>query len=289
MVLSISAFAHTTAVNSFNKFNHSIQNSEMNLASGLVIKSAKDNAAGLSIMQNLNSKIKGIGAATRNSQDAVSMLNTADSGLGAINKSLQRVRELTVQASNGTLGDSERAAIQAEIDSEMSKITDTAKFNDKTLLDGSAGTVSFQTGSEDINTTTVNLSGDFSTDAAAAAGNINAGNTGAGNGTALSDIDVQANTSAADFEDALKGIDNAIANVSAMETELGAKTSSLESNIDALNVTSQSYQEAKSVIADTDFASEASILIQSKIMQSGSAAMIGQSNLNSGLVLSLLP
>jgi flagellin len=263
------------------KHNKEISGALNKLASGLKINHAKDDAAGLSISQSLLSSINGIDAASRNVSDGMSMINTADGALSVINDNLQEIRSLTVQASNGTMSDNERAAIQAEIDQRLTTISDVAdntEFNGINLLDGSAGTINIQSGEGATGSTTaVNVGGDFSSNAAAAAGTINAGNTGGAAGVALNNIDVN---TGANYDNILKGIDNAIANVNTRRSSLGATYNSLESRLDNLSVSKESLMAANSRIVDTDYGATSSNLVSVLTSQKFTASLMAQ-NLNS--------
>src|SRR4051812_25397237 len=122
------------------------------LSSGYRINRAADDAAGLAISEKLRGQINGLDQAQRNSQDAVSLVQTAEGSLNEVHSMLQRVRELAVQYQNGTLSTSDKAAITAEaaqLQSEIDRIGNGADFNGIKLLDGTAGTISFQVGAND--------------------------------------------------------------------------------------------------------------------------------------------
>ncbi len=119
------------------------------LSSGLRINSAADDAAGLAISNRFTSQTRGLNQAIRNANDGVSLVQTAEGALQSVTDNLQRIRELSIQAANGTLNDADRGAIQSEIDqlsSEIERIGDTTTFNGRKLLDGSEGPQSFQVG-----------------------------------------------------------------------------------------------------------------------------------------------
>ena len=136
----------TTAYNALNSTNNALESSIEKLSTGLRINSAADDAAGFAISEKMRSQISGLEMAIRNAQDGVSMLQTAEGALGETNSLLQRMRELSVQASNDTLTSQDRSYIQLEIDQikdQIDRIANTTQFNKKRLLDGSsAGTVS---------------------------------------------------------------------------------------------------------------------------------------------------
>ncbi len=136
---------NTSALSAFNfltKSNSPFQKTLQQLSSGLRINSAADDAAGLAISEKMRSQISGLDTAVRNTQDGISLLQTAEGGLEAITSLLQRMRELSVQASNDVLTQQDRSYIQTEIDQlkkELDRTAKTTQFNKKKLLDGSTG------------------------------------------------------------------------------------------------------------------------------------------------------
>ncbi|MGY3265468.1 flagellin [Lysobacter sp. HA35] len=136
----------------------SLATSIQRLSSGLRINSAKDDAAGLSISERMTSQIRGLDQAARNANDGVSLAQTAEGALGEVGNNLQRIRELAVQASNGTNSQSDRDALNAEVtqlQSEIQRVSSTTKFNGVNLLDGSFAGVAFQVGANSGETITV--------------------------------------------------------------------------------------------------------------------------------------
>ncbi|GAB1596623.1 flagellin [Lysobacter claricitrinus] len=136
----------------------SLATSIQRLSSGLRINSAKDDAAGLSISERMTSQIRGLDQAARNANDGVSLAQTAEGALGEVGNNLQRIRELAVQASNGTNSQSDRDALNAEVtqlQSEIQRVSQTTKFNGVSLLDGSFAGVAFQVGANSGETITV--------------------------------------------------------------------------------------------------------------------------------------
>jgi flagellin len=132
------------------------------LATGKRINSAKDDAAGLAISSRMNSQIKSMAVAVRNANDGISMAQTAEGALGEVTSMLQRMKELATQSANGTLGTSERAALQSEVTQLTSQINDISKstnFNGLNLLDGSVKDLKLQVGTNATNTVSVSLAG----------------------------------------------------------------------------------------------------------------------------------
>jgi flagellin len=242
------------------------------LASGRRINRAADDAAGLAISEVLNAQVRGLSAANRNAQDAVSAIQIADSGLSQSADALQRVRELTVQAGNGTLTADQRGAIQAEITELQSAIDRTAtstEFNGQPLLDGSNPSVQIQTGANVTDVTTVNLP-----DATAAA-------LGVGPGQVDASTPAAANAS-------LANIDQAMSNVSSARGDLGAQQNALQSIIASNDVGAENQASARSRIADLDYAKGVSDQARNQILSQFGTAVLAHANLSRQSVLRLL-
>jgi flagellin len=261
------------------------------LSTGNRLTSAAMDAAGISIVGGLDSDIRGLDQATRNIGDGISMLNTAESAMSAVGNNLQRVRELTVQANNGTLGEDERNAIQNEINQLTEGIQDTvnsAQFNDKKLLDGSSGTVPIQAGPNDGDQVDLDLS--FNADPAA----TGAGTLADGSGFPLSDLnvggsEVSVSGNGVPTANSLDGVDAMLDNVSEVRSDLGATSQTLESRAESNQVQAENLGAARSRIRDTDYAKSSSEQISSSIRSKVNAAMLSQINLTSSSVLDMLP
>lgn len=133
-----------TAFKSLNATNQNLQKTINALSTGLRINSASDDAAGFAISEKMRSQLSGLNLAARNSQDGISLLQTADGALGEVNSMLQRMRELAVQASNDSLTSNDRQYLQLEIDElkdQIDRIANTTQFNKKRILDGSSGAI----------------------------------------------------------------------------------------------------------------------------------------------------
>ncbi|WP_284036442.1 flagellin [Neobacillus sp. 114] len=213
------------------------------LSTGLRINRGADDAAGLSISEKMRAQIRGLDQASRNSQDAVSLIQTADGALNESHAILQRMRELTVQASSDTNSGNERTAISGELTQLAATLTDisgTTKFNGQNLLDASAGAagdgkLTIQTGANNGETFDIDLSNvDLKTIA-----------------TNVSTIDVSDATAAAAY---LTTLDTAIQDVSDGRAYLGAAQNALEYTVNNLNSSSQNIQSAESRIRDVDYA-----------------------------------
>ena len=244
------------------------------LASGSRINSAADDAAGLAISEILNSQIRGANQAAANAQDGISLIQTADGALSQTADSLQRIRELTVQAGDGTLTTQQRTSIQSEITSIQSSIDQTAnntQFNGQPLLNGTTPAVTLQTGPNagPNGTSTVNLPT----------------TTTAALGVGPGQVDV---TTATTANASLNNIDQAINNLSSARGTLGAQSNALQNVTASLNVSSENQASARSRIADLDYAQGVADQTRNSILSDLGTAVLAHANLNSQSVLRLL-
>lgn len=250
--------------NNLNKSQSSLQTSMERLSSGLRINSAKDDAAGQAIANRMTAQVKGLAQAQRNANDGISLAQTAEGALNEVNNNLQRIRELTVQALNGTNSDSDLASIQAEVDerlAEIDKISSDTDFNGKKIL--SAGeTFTFQVGSEDGQTRDIEIDDPTGW-------NISSHDITGGTGT-------------------LAEIDEAIAAVDTQRGKLGAAMNRFESVIQNLATTEQNISAARSRIEDADYAKEVSNMTRANILQQAGTSVLAQANQSPQSVLSLL-
>ena len=263
-----------------NSTQNDLSKSLEKLSSGLRINRAADDAAGLAISEGLKSQVGGLTVAARNSQDGISVVQTAEGGLTEAQSILQRMRDLSVQAGNDSNNSDSRAAIKTETDaltSELTRISASTNFNGINLLDGSAGAaadgkLSFQVGagaSAAANTITVDL------------GSANVATVS----TAVSTIDLTSATGAAS---AITTIDAQIKAVSTARAGLGAVQNRFEHAINNTNVAKENLTAASSRITDTDMASEMVKYTRSSILSQAGTAMLAQANQSSQGVLSLL-
>jgi flagellin len=259
----------------------SLQKSIEKLSTGSKINRAADDAAGLSISENLNAQIRGLEKANQNAGDGISFIQTAEGSLSVVHDNLQRIRELVVQAKNGSNGTTEKEAIQDEIDERITAIQDIAdatKFNGISLLDGSSD-IELQVGSDQGQTLKINLKTEsVKIDTTAAAG-IGTGSI------ALDTLDVAATTPVGDIDD----VDTMITNVSKMRSYLGAVQNSLESRMEYLDVAIENNSASRSRVKDVDVAKESSTMLKNQILQQSAAAMLSQANATPQLALNLMP
>ena len=246
------------------------------LSSGFRINRAADDAAGLAISEGLRSQVGGLKVAVRNSQDAVSVVQTAEGALTEVHSILQRVRDLTVQASNtGVVTESARGYIGKEVtelQGALKNIADRTDFNGTKLLDGTTPSLTFQTGANAGETNTVTLS------------DVNAVATAIGAVATNLATAGPYTTSAADLD----SIDDQIASVSKDRATLGASQNRFESTINSLNVAVENLSASESRIRDADMAQEMVGFTRSQILSQAGTAMLAQANQASQGVLSLL-
>jgi flagellin len=252
------------------------------LASGYRVNRAADDAAGLAISEKMRGQIGGLAQAQRNAQDAVSLVQTGEGALNEVHSMLQRIRDLKVQYSNGTLESTDKQAISAEVQQlgkEISDITTKTEFNGIKLLN--TGTVTFQVGSESADTITLTK-----TEMSGAVGTA-----GTGGLKEFIDIGSAASVSAADTAFAaitLDNVDEAIKNVSNARSTFGAVQNRLEHRLNNLATYQENLVASESRIRDVDMASEMVNFTKLGILQQAGTSMLAQANQAPQNVLSLL-
>jgi len=266
--------ASLNAQNSLSKSQGMLNTSLARLSSGLRINSAKDDAAGLAISNRMTSQIRGLNQAARNANDGISLAQTAEGALDEVTNMLQRMRELAIQAANGTYSDSDRASLNAEylqLMDEVDRVALNTKFNDQPVLDGTLDEISFQVGSTSSETDTIVV--DFDE----ASVTING-----------LDIDGTEVGSAEDATDAIGALDDALTIVNSFRGTLGAIQSRFESTIaNVMNIT-ENVSAARSRIMDADFAMETANLTRAQILQQAGVSMLAQANMVPQTALTLL-
>jgi len=278
--MSLSILTNISAMDTHRNLltsSDAVAKSMQRLSSGLRINTAADDAAGYAISAGLTGQVNGLDQAGRNVGDATSMVQTADSAMNGIQNMLQRVRELAVQAQNGSLQTSDKNSIQSEVNQltdEIDREVGSVKFNGINLLDGSAGTsgsVTFQVGANDSDTLAVNFGQNLET---------SMGGTW-GQGSTVFDV-----TSAG--SGVISSIDAAITAVSSQAATLGAAQNRLQYTSDAISATQENLSASNSRIKDVDMASEMTKMTQQQILQQAGTAMLAQANQSPQLVLKLL-
>lgn len=245
------------------------------LSSGSRITKAADDAAGLSISENLKSHIRGYQQASRNAADGISMVQTAEGGLGEISNILTRFRELGVQAASDTVGDEERGFINKEVQQlkdEAQRIAKSTRFGKTQLLDGSGGKLDFQV---DVNNDDFNdrISFDSKTQ------NATMANLG------MDGIDYSSKEGA---REALDKIDKAQTQVNGYRANLGAIQNRLISTGENLAVSTENLSAANSRIRDTDVAQASAELAKNQILNSAAVSVLAQANQSGAGALKLL-
>jgi flagellin len=256
------------------KTNDAVAKNIARLSSGMRINRSADDAAGLAITSKMTAHIRGLGQAERNSNDAVSLIQTAEGALNEINGLLTRMRELAVQSSTGgTLTTSDRSALDQEfqaLESEIDRIVSVTKYNGQSLLNGAISTgVDFQVG-------IVNSGNDRITLSLAGAGS-GALST---NGSFLS--------SAANAQSAITKVDTAIDRVADRRNTLGSTQNRLAVTISNLGSIKENLSAANSRIRDVDVAAETANMSRNQILMQAGVSVLSQANQMPGMVLSLL-
>jgi len=253
------------------------------ISSGLRINRAADDAAGLAISEALRSDIRALRQAVRNANDGISLINVTEGALNEQSSILIRLRELSSQASTGTVGSTERQTIQLEFDalrSEIDRIADTTAFNGQKLVNGSlASTVS--SGSQIL----IQVGLDSGVDSRI---NLNTQvNLTAVNASSLLIAELSLTTAAGALT-ALDVINNAISSITQSRGKVGAVQNRLVRTISNLSISVENLQAAESSIRDADIAEEVAVLTRNQILVQAATAMVGQANLIPQSVLQLL-
>ena len=240
------------------------------LSSGLRIASASDDAAGLGISERMRAQVRSFGVAGRNAQDGLSMTQTAEGALQEVSNNLTRMRELAVQAANGTLTAGDRATIDTEfqlLDSEIDRIANQTTFNGLKLLDATNATIDIQVGANAGETVSVSM-----VDARSATLAIGA----------------LALTSSVLASAAITALDTAITTVASGRGSLGAGQNRLSSAIASIANAQENLASAESRIRDVDVAMETADLTRNSILQQAAVSVLSQANTQPQLALSLL-
>ena len=243
----------------------SLSTSMQRLSSGLRINNAKDDAAGLAIADRMNAQIKGINVAIRNANDGISLAQTAEGALSTVTDVLQRMRELAVQAQNGSNGTSDRANLDTEyqqLSSEITRIAAQTKFNGTAIVGASAGAQTFQVGANNGDTLTITT-----TTVATVAGGL---------------------TTAAAASTAVAALDTALDTITTSRATYGAAINRFQFAINNLQITGENQSASRGRIMDADFATETANLSRAQVLQQAGSAMVAQANQMPQQVMQLL-
>ncbi|REL30289.1 flagellin N-terminal helical domain-containing protein [Thalassotalea euphylliae] len=239
------------------------------LSSGKRINSAKDDAAGLQISSRLTSQVNGLNQASRNANDAISLAQTAEGALDEYTNTIQRMRTLAVQASNGSNSDADRVALNTEyteLESELTRISEQTSFGGVNLLDGSYS-AQFQIGANASQTISITVSQDFASSEIGASGSL---------------------TSFDGAQSRITDLDSALASVNTVRSQLGASQNRFSSVIRSNDNTAQNVAASRSRIEDTDYAAESAALARNNVLQQAASSLLAQANQQPQIALSLL-
>lgn len=252
-----------------------IQKSMAQLSSGSRITKAADDAAGLAISENLKSQIRSFAQASRNANDAISMVQVAEGGLGEISNILTRMRELGIQAASDTLGDKERAFLDLEVQqlkSELQRISQTTRFGSTNLLDGTGKTFDIQVGIYN-NPEQDRISFDASTIKATL------------DELGLASVAYDSKEGA---QEALQIVDDAQSKIASFRAHLGALQNRFQSTIDNLGVQHENLSAANSRIRDADIAASTAEASRNQILLQASTSVLAQANQQPMLALKMI-
>ncbi|RXM78531.1 flagellin [Clostridium tetani] len=245
------------------------------LSSGLRINRAGDDAAGLAISEKMRGQIRGLNQASRNAQDGISLIQTAEGALNETHAILHRMKELTVQAANDTNVTVDKDNLQLEIkelQSEINRIASQTQFNTRTLLNGSlsGSKLTFQIGANKDQTIKLGI-GTMTT-----------------KGLSIASLNIGGSKSASTISGQLETIDKALDKVSKERAKLGANQNRLEHTIANVNNASENLQAAESRVRDVDMAKEMMNFSKNNILQQAAQAMLAQANQAPQGILQLL-
>ncbi len=270
--------ASLNAQRNLNSSQSSLATSMQRLSSGMRVNSAKDDAAGLAIAERMNAQVRGMNVAVRNANDGISLAQTAEGALSKVGDSLQRMRELAVQARNATNSSSDKDSLNkefAQLQKEISRVLGGTTFNGKHILGADATTLTFQIGAnvtvdDVIEIDTVNMGSDAS---------ISAVTTGA---------TIGATADASAIAAVISDIDGAINTVNDTRATFGATQSRFDAIISNLQQSVENQAAARSRIMDADYAQETANMSRAQILQQAGNAMVAQANQLPQQVLRLL-
>ena len=276
--MSLRISTNVAAINAqqnLRKTNLGMERSLARLSSGYRINQAADDAAGLAISENLRGQIRGMKQASRNSEDGVSLVQVAEGGLQETSNMLIRLRELGVQASSDTIGDTERKFLDVEyqqLKSEMQRISEVTTFNGRDLLNGTGGVIDIQVGTHNDP-----FKDRISFDSSAANASIES-----------LGLTAESLATKDGAQQSLSTVDKAIIYVNGMRANFGALQNRLGSTIANLAISHENYSAANSRIRDTDVAEETAEMTRNNILTQAGVSVLGQANQIQQVALKLL-
>ena len=260
-----------------NSLNTSIER----MTTGYKINAAKDDAAGYFVSKTMQVQLSSTSIAEDNCAIGTSLLNTAESNYDLLTTHLQRIRDLTEQAANGTYGQDSIDAIKSEIESrltEIDRVANSCEFNGIKLMDGSAGAINIQCGIDSTANSQIKLEADLFSNSEAS---VLMGVSG-------TDFLAKFVAGGTNYASALDEVDAAIEKISKRQTKLGVYQNRLESASDALSVKYEQTTSALSTIRDADIAEESSAYIKAQILQQASASLLSTANQTPSIALNLI-
>jgi len=264
------------ALRYLNINNNLLNKSIERLSSGLRINRAGDDAAGLAISEKMRSQINGLNQASKNAQDGISLIQTAEGAVNETHSMLQRMKTLAVQSANGTYTDEERNLIDKEfqeLKKEINRIAGDTEFNGMTLLDGTfdkdngGKSLDLQVGNKANQVISVDIAGVKLSD------------------LGISDISIKTQD---DAKAALSKLESSISYTSGVRATMGAVQNRLEHTISSLDNTSENLQAAESRIRDTDMAKEMMEYVKARLLMNVGTSILAQANQDSNFILKLL-
>ncbi|MCO5978430.1 flagellin domain-containing protein [Ideonella oryzae] len=272
--------ASLNAQRNLNASQSSLQISMQRLSSGLRVNSAKDDAAGLAIAERMNSQVRGMNVAVRNANDGISLAQTAEGALSKVGDSLQRMRELAIQARNATNSSSDKDSLNkefVELQKEIGRVLGGTTFNGKHILGADATTLTFQIGANTtaddvININTSNMVTDTTITAI----------------TSSTMAAIDANATVGAIGNVIDSLDKAIDLVNDTRATYGATQSRFDAIISNLQTAVENQSAARSRIMDADYAAETANMSRAQILQQAGTAMVAQANQLPQQVLKLL-
>jgi flagellin len=259
---------------SLSNASQSLNTSFQRLSSGMRINTAADDAAGLGISESLKAQTRSLSVAERNSNNAISMAQTAEGALGQVGNMLGRMREIAVQGANGDLTSTDRGFLNTEflaLRDEITRIADSTKFNGKDLLSGASTAIVFQVGIN--NTSADQISVTFG-------------------GVDLTALGINASTvdgaTATNAQNSITALDTAIGAVSTRRADFGAAMNRLGNTVSNLQSMRTNMSAANSRIRDVDVAEESAALARTQVLQQAAVSVLSQANQSPQLALSLL-
>jgi len=261
------------------KTDNALSTSLQRLSSGLRVNSASDDAAGLAIASRMDAQARGMNVAVRNSNDGISLVQTAESGMAVMGDMLQRMRELAVQATNGTNTSTDLVALNQEytqLQGEILRTVSSVEFNGVSLLNATSA-FAFQVGANSGQTISISAS---TLSVTAGLASISGVSASALIGTATNSASLNSGN--------ITAIDAAISSIDSSRANLGAIQNRFSYTVTFLQAASENQQAARGRIMDADFAVETSNLSRAQILQQAGAAMVAQANQLPQGVLALL-